>query len=84
MGDDNAQREIVTRVREAIHRAGLSHTEVARRLGWPQQRLARRLTSADYAASFSAAELVEVARVLDIPAADLLPRSAPEPAGDLR
>jgi transcriptional regulator with XRE-family HTH domain len=87
MRDENAPREIAKRVRLAIRVSGLTQLEVARRLGWPQQRLNRRLTEADYAAPFEAAELAQVAGVLGVPPSQfLLDPAEPtaEPAGDAR
>lgn len=76
---DDTQREIAKRVRDAIDRAGISQSELARRIGWPQPRLNRRLTPADYAAPFTAAELVDVAAALGVPVAELYPAPAPAP-----
>jgi transcriptional regulator with XRE-family HTH domain len=74
-------RDIAKRVRDAITRSALTQTEVAQRLGWPQQRLSRRLTAADYAAPFSAWELAEVATVLNVPVAQFYEA---QPAGGAR
>jgi transcriptional regulator with XRE-family HTH domain len=77
MADSDVSREIAQRVREAIDRQGTTQVAIARQLGWPQQRFARRLTSAEYAAPFTAAELTEVARVLGVPLSTLLPDETP-------
>lgn len=77
MADRTVSREIAQRIRNEITRQGTSQTAVARSLGWPQQRFARRLTTADYAAPFTADEVTEVARVLGVPLSTLLPTEGP-------
>lgn len=80
MTESDVSREIAKRVRDQITRSGMSQAAVARALGWQQQRLARRLTSADYGAPFTAAELTQVAEVLGVPTASFIPDADDQPA----
>lgn len=81
MRDTSVSREIAFRVRDLINRHGTSQSALAKELGWPQQRLSRRLTTADYGAPFTADELAQVATALGVPLSALLPtESAPPPS----
>lgn len=57
-------------VRHALRMQGMSGAELARRLGVTQPYLSRRLTGG---VDFRVAELEQVAAVLGMPVADLLP-----------
>ena len=56
--------QIVGTVRAELARARVSHREMARRLGWPNGLLARRLSGE---VEFSASELAAIAEQLSVP-----------------
>jgi transcriptional regulator with XRE-family HTH domain len=64
---------VARHVRQVLSEAGVSAAEVARRLGWTQAYLARRMT---HGVPFSAADLMAIAGVLNIPATRLVPERA--------
>lgn len=79
--DEAISRRIAAEVRAEMARQGASQTVIAAQLGWQQARLARRLSTAEYATPFSAAELVMVAETLRVPVAQFLPEPAPAGGG---
>lgn len=73
---------VARHVRQVLSEAGVSAAEVARRLGWTQAYMARRMIcSAAQSVTprgvpFSAADLMAIAGVLNIPATRLVPERA--------
>ena len=63
-------RRIARRIRAELAERGLTQTDLAARLGWPQQRLNRRLTCT---VPIDAVELEQVAAALGVPVARLIP-----------
>lgn len=57
-----------------LEQRGITQTELARRLGWERMRVHRRLTAGT---PIAVGELEQIAAVLDVPIADLLPAAAP-------
>lgn len=71
--DDTAPalpQAVATQVRDEMRRQRISQAALAERLGWPQQRVSRRITGA---VAFDLAELEVIAEILAVPVAQLLP-----------
>ncbi len=71
--DRPATRRIAAEVRAEMFRQDVSQRDLADRIGWPQPRLARRLTAA---VDFRVGELERIAEVLGVPVAQFLAEQA--------
>lgn len=70
---------IAAEVRAEMGRQNMSQQALADQLGWPQNRVSRRLNGGAALTPFTVIELMAVAAVLDVPMANFLPEAAATP-----
>jgi transcriptional regulator with XRE-family HTH domain len=63
---------VAAEVRAEMARQEIPQRVLAERLGWPQPRLSRRVTSGPTFVAFTIDELAEVARALNVPVTQFL------------
>lgn len=74
--DEAVDRRVAAEVRAELGRQGMSQLQLAEKLGWPQPRLWRRLSTGDATpVPFSVGELTAVADALGVPVTTFLPQA---------